>query len=249
MAVHVISATDDDLGHRTRRPQPRNVSHRFRRQGHFWTRRGFRLLLAINVAVLLALALRSVIGPRNDVAHRPRPHAVSAIAHVVAAPPVLSVPPVGPAPVFRVQVASFLDHRNAARMIEQLRGEGLPAETRLVEGHQVRYRVLATPGEGESDEELLARLSVLGFSAEVVNGGIAVMGFVPAEDADETASRLEDEGISVRAQDESRTVSYHVVRVGAYRTAEAAERARVALAARGLAGLVVRERTDGRESE
>jgi cell division protein FtsN len=260
MAVHAGTA-DLDLGHRARSRQARDVSHRFRRQP---AGKGTWLFLAIGVAVLLAVALRPMVGPRRDLARGAHPETAPApTRQLIETPPILADPPAilaDPEPipaeppvasglVFRIQVASFLDPRNALRMVERLRGEGLPAETRVAEGHQVRYRVLVTPGAGETTEALLARLGALGVSATAVNGQIAVTGFVPTEDADAIASRLEDEGIVVRVEGEQRAVSYHAVRVGAYRAAPDAERARIELAARGLAGLVVRESDGGRGDE
>jgi cell division protein FtsN len=254
MAAHAGTA-DGDLGHRTRNRQARDISHRFRRQP---AGMGARLFLAIGVAALLALALRPVVGPRRDLARGAHPEAappptrpvvgappILADAPVLADAPILTNPPAGSGPVFRVQVASFLDPRNALRMVERLRGEGLPAETRVARGHQARYRVLVTPGTGETDEELIARLRVLGVSAAVANGEIAVTGSVSTEDADAIASRLEDEAIAVRVEREQRAVSYHAVRVGTYRAPQDAERARVELAARGLEGLVVQVSDDG----
>jgi cell division protein FtsN len=263
MAVHAGTA-DVELGYRARSRQARVISHRFRRQP---AGKGAWLFLAVGVAALLAVALRPVVGPRRDLARGAHPEpAPSTTRQLIATPPVLADPPANPADapailadpgpipagppaapgvVFRVQVASFLDPRNALRMVERLRGDGLSADTRVAQGHQVRYRVLVTPGTGESEDELLARLSVLGVSATGVNGKIAVTDFVPTEDADAIASRLEDEGIVVRVEGEQQAVSYHAVRVGAYRADQDAERARVELAARGLAGLVVRESENG----
>jgi cell division protein FtsN len=157
--------------------------------------------------------------------------------------------PPAPGVVFRVQVGSFLELRNALRLLERLRGEQLPADIQTAQAQQTRYRVLAIPGAGETSEALLARLSALGLSAAAVNAQIAVTGFVPTEDADAIASRLEDEAIAVRVEREQRAVTYHAVRVGTYRAAQEAERARVQLAARGLEGVVVRESDDSRGAE
>jgi cell division protein FtsN len=160
--------------------------------------------------------------------------------------------PAGPAVsglVFRIQVGSFLDVRNAVRLVERLRGEGLPADIRTVEGQQMRYRVLVTPETGETAEPLFVRLGALGLAGTAVNGEIAVTGFVPTEEADAIASRLENEAIAVRVEREQRVVSYHAVRVGAYRVAPDAEGARVELAARGLEGVVVQESDDGPRKE
>jgi cell division protein FtsN len=280
MAVHA-GTVDVDLGHRARSRQARDISHRFRRRP---AGIGVRLFLAVGVAILLAVALRPVIGSRRDLARVAHPEpapvttsqviAASSISSTLAdaapsdspgiaadspgtltdAPPTLDEPgPVASDPaasglVFRVQLGSFLDVRNALRMVERLRGEGLPANVRTAEGQQMRYRVLVTPGTSESEKELLARLSALGIAATAVNGQIAVTGFVPTDDADAIASRLEDEAIAVRVEREQRALSYHAVRVGAYRAAQDAERARAELAARGLEGVVVRESDDSREA-
>jgi len=244
MAVHAAIA-DGSFGRRTRRRHTRNFSHRFRRQGHIGRRPGVRLVLGISVAVVLALALRSTLiaWRHND----PAPHHGSetvppATSQVIGmASPVTAARPTVPATVFRVQLASFLDPRNAARMIVGLRDAGLPVETRVIEGQHVRYRVLATLENGENAEALLSRLRRLGFPGEVTNGTAAVTAFVSIEDADEIAGRLEDHGIAVHVERKSRAVSYHVVRVGAYRTSEAAEGAKAELAERGLDGIVGRE--------
>jgi cell division protein FtsN len=150
------------------------------------------------------------------------------------------MPAVEPAPAFRIQVGSFLEPRNAARLAEQLRGEGLAVESLIVNARRVRYRVLVPLEDGQDADALVARLRDLGFSPRKTDGAVAVTGFVPTPDADDAAGRLEDEGIAVRVEEENRAVAYHVVRVGAYETAEAAERGRDELAARGLSGLVVR---------
>jgi cell division protein FtsN len=242
--THVASVADD-LEYRPRRRERRDVSHRFRRGPRLWTRKPF-LVLVIAVAGLLVFALRSEpprSHPRVRTAapHTPAPAPALATPAAEAAP---AAPAVEAAPAFRIQVASFLEARNAARMAEELRAEGLSVETRIIEGRRVRYRVLAPSGDGEDVEELLARLRDLGFSPRVTSDAVAVTGFVSTPDADDAAGRLEDEGIAVRVEEEDRAVSFHVVRVGAYPTAEAADRGRVELAARGLDGLVVRVQPD-----
>jgi hypothetical protein len=93
MAVHATIA-DGSFGRRTRRRHTRNLSHRFRRQGHIGKRPGIRLVLGISVAVLLALTLRSTViaWRQHDLARHHGPEKVpSATSQVVAvASPVLA---------------------------------------------------------------------------------------------------------------------------------------------------------------
>jgi cell division protein FtsN len=199
-----------------------------------WTRAPILLVIAA-VAGTLVFALRS---------EPPRGHPRVSVA---ATPPVPAIrpspapaPAVEPAPTFHVQVGSFLEPRNAARLVEQLRAEGLAVESLIVEGRRGRYRVSAPLEDGTDADGLVARLRDLGFSPQVAAGAVAVTAFVPTSEADDAAGRLEDAGIAVRVEEERRAVSYHVVRVGAYATADAAERGRDALATRGLPGIVVR---------
>lgn len=234
------AAVADALGSRPRRREARDVSHRFRRGPRRWTRAPF-LVLVVAVATFLVFALRSE-PPRSHPSVR-----VAAIPPAEAIPLAEAVPPspaptpaVEAAPAFQVQVGSFLEPRNAARLVEQLRGEGLPVESLIVEGRRGRYRVIAPLEDGADANGLVARLRDLGFAPRIAAGAVAVTGFVPTSEADDAAGRLEDEGIAVRVEEERRAVSYHVVRVGAYPTAEAAERGRDELAGRGLLGLVVR---------
>jgi cell division protein FtsN len=225
-----------DVGYRARRREPRDVSHRFRRGPRVWTRTPV-LVLVVAVAALLVFALRPE-PPRGQ------PRIPAAIAQAPAPAP-LAAPVPAPAPAlepgtaFRIQVASFLEPRNATRMVQQLRGEGLTVESLVVEARRVRYRVLTPIEDGGDSETLLARLRELGFSPRLASGAVAVTEFVPTPVADDAAGRLEEEGIAVRVEEENQAVSYHVVRVGAYPTAEAAERGRDELAARGLKGHVV----------
>jgi cell division protein FtsN len=230
--VTQVASAAEDLGYRARRREARDVSHRFRRGPRLWTRRPF-LVLVLAVAALLVFALRSE-PPRSH------PRVWAAIPPTRVVPPAPAMPAVEPAPAFRIQVGSFLEPRNAARLAEQLRGEGLAVESLIVDARRVRYRVLVPLEDGQDADALVARLRDLGFSPRKTDGAVAVTGFVPTPDADDAAGRLEDEGIAVRVEEENRAVAYHVVRVGAYETAEAAERGRDELAARGLSGLVVR---------
>jgi cell division protein FtsN len=228
------AAIADDLGSRPRRREARDVSHRFRRGPRVWTRAPL-LVLLVAVPGLLVFALRS---------EPPRSQPRAPVTTLPPAPPVspapATTPAAGPAATFQVQVGSFLEPRNAARLVGQLRAEGLLVESLIAEGRHGRYRVIALREDGADADELVARLRDLGFSSKPASGAVAVTGFVPTSEADDAAGRLEDAGIAVRVEEERGAVSYHVVRVGAYPTAEAAERGRDELAARGLPGLVVR---------
>jgi cell division protein FtsN len=146
----------------------------------------------------------------------------------------------GPA-VYRIQLGAFLDHRNADRLIERLRGEGLDAGNSLVDESQTLYRVLVTPSEGEGYPALVQRLRGLGFTPELTDQGAIVSGPVSLRTAVETSRRLRDQGIRVRLDRQVSSGKFRVVRVGAYATAAEAERARAELGARGYEGIVVRE--------
>jgi translation initiation factor IF-2 len=143
--------------------------------------------------------------------------------------------------VYRIQLGAFLDHRNADRLIERLRGEGLEAGNSLVDESQTLYRVLATPGDGEGYPALVQRLRGLGFAPELTDQGAIVSGPVALRTAVETSRRLRDQGIRVRLERQVSSGKFRVVRVGAYATAAEAERARAELVARGYEGIVVRD--------
>jgi cell division protein FtsN len=144
--------------------------------------------------------------------------------------------------VFRVQVGAFLDHRNADRLAERLRSEGVEVASTLVEESRTMYRVLATPSEGDRYETLIERLRTLGHAPELTDDGAAVTGPVPLRSAIEASRQLREQGIRVRFERAPSSAALRVVRVGAYGTAEEAERARVELAGRGYDGFVIRER-------
>ena len=61
-----------------------------------------------------------------------------------ARPGSLAAPPA----VYWVQVGAFLDHRNADRLAERLRGDGLSAATTSFEQSRVLYRVLLAGADG-----------------------------------------------------------------------------------------------------
>jgi len=158
-----------------------------------------------------------------------------------AARPVALPTPAG-AGLYRIQVGAFLDHRNADRLIERLRGEGLEVVTNLMEESRTTYRVLAVPSDGDGREALVQRLRQLGFSPELAGDGAAVTQPVPLRAAVETSRQLKAQGIRVRLEREASSAAFRVVRVGAYPTAEEADRARGELVAKGYEGVIVRER-------
>jgi cell division protein FtsN len=158
-----------------------------------------------------------------------------------AARPVALPTPAG-AGLYRIQVGAFLDHRNADRLIERLRGEGLEVVTNLTEESRTTYRVLAVPSDSDGREALVQRLRQLGFSPELAGDGAAVTQPVPLRAAVETSRQLKAQGIRVRLEREASSAAFRVVRVGAYPTADEAERARGELAAKGYEGVIVRER-------
>jgi cell division protein FtsN len=172
--------------------------------------------------------------PPADAASVPK-SSVTTAARAVAAPA-----PAGPA-LYRIQVGAFLDHRNADRLIERLRGEGFEVASSLVEESRTAYRVLALPADGEGRDALVQRLRELGFSPELTGDGAAVTQPVPLRGAVETSRQLKAQGIRVRLEREASSAAFRVVRVGGYSTAEEAEKARGQLAAKGYEGVVVRE--------
>jgi cell division protein FtsN len=143
--------------------------------------------------------------------------------------------------VYRIQVGAFLDHRNADRLIERLRGEGIEVVNSVVEESRTLYRVLATPNDSEGYPALVQRLRGLGFAPELSDDGAVVTRPVPLRTAVETSRRLRDQGVRVRLDRQVASANFRVVRVGAYPTAEEAERARAELVGRGIEGFVVRE--------
>jgi hypothetical protein len=142
-------------------------------------------------------------------------------------------------------VGAFLEHRNADRLVERLRGEGLPVGTAVFEQSRVLYRVLvAGPdgAEGPPAPGTLDRIRSMGLTVATTPEGPAVGGTVPLRSAVETSRRLREEGVPVRLKQEVGSATYRVVRVGAYPTSGEAERARESLLARGYEGVVVRDR-------
>jgi cell division protein FtsN len=170
----------------------------------------------------------------------PPPAAAAAPARPVAAKPEPAAPG-GGSTVYRIQVGAFLDHRNADRLIERLRNEGVEVVNTIVEESRTLYRVLATPPDGEAYPALVQRLQGLGFTPEPADNGLAVTRPLPLRSAVDLSRRLREQGITVRLDRQASSAAFRVVRVGAYPTAEEAERARAEMAARGYEGVVVRE--------
>lgn len=145
------------------------------------------------------------------------------------------------AAVFRVQIGTFLDARNAERLVERLRGETLPVLSRVIESRKALYRVRALSPEAEGPEYPLQPLRAAGLAQEEMSGSPGITEPARLAAAVETARRLRHQGIVVRVERAVSSTVFHVVRVGAFGTVAEADRAQVELAARGLEGFVVRE--------
>ena len=186
----------------------------------------------------------------------PAPGRVSSSPTASAAPPRESSRPTppdsAPAPsgslapppaVYWVQVGAFLDHRNADRLAERLRGDGLSAATTSFEQSRVLYRVLLVGGEsGRVTDDAVERARSLGHPVETTSDGPAVTGLVPLRKAVETSHALRQQGVPVRLKQEVSSSTFRVVRVGSFPTVAEADAALAALSAKGVEGVVVRER-------
>ena len=167
-----------------------------------------------------------------------RPGAASAEV-VPARAGALAAPPA----VYWVQVGAFLDHRNADRLAERLRGEGLRRRRRR------SSRAESSTGCSSSAPTTAARPTTP--SSACGDSGIpwrrpptgpAVTGLVPLRRAVEMSHTLRQQGISVRLKQEVSSSTYRVVRVGSFATVAEAEATLATLTARGVEGVVVRER-------
>jgi cell division septation protein DedD len=148
-----------------------------------------------------------------------------------------------PPAVYWVQVGAFLDHRNADRLAERLRGDGLAAATTSFEQSRVLYRVLLVGAEGgRATDEAVERVRGLGHPIETTADGPAVTGLVPLRKAVETSHTLRQQGFPVRLKQEVSSSTFRVVRVGSFATVAEADAALAALTAKGVEGVVVRER-------
>jgi cell division protein FtsN len=142
-----------------------------------------------------------------------------------------------------VQVGAFLDHRNADRLVERLRSDGLSAATTSFEQSRVLYRVLLAGADGSPvSDDVIGRVRGLGHPVETTVEGPAVTGLVPLRRAVETSHALRQQGVAVRLKQEVSSASYRVVRVGSFATVGEAEATLATLNARGVEGVVVRER-------
>jgi cell division septation protein DedD len=157
---------------------------------------------------------------------------------VPARPLALGAPPVG----YWVQVGAFLDHRNADRLAERLRGDGLTAATTAFEQSRVLYRVLLVGPEGGVSDDVIERVRGLGHPVDATAAGPAVAGLVPLRRAVEMSHALREQGVPVWLKQEVSSSTYRVVRVGSFRTVAEAEAMLATLTARGVEGVVVRER-------
>jgi cell division septation protein DedD len=158
---------------------------------------------------------------------------------VPARPVALAAPPVA----YWVQVGAFLDHRNADRLAERLRGDGLTAATTAFEQSRVLYRVLLVgPEDGGVSDDVIERVRGLGHPVEATAEGPAVAGLVPLRRAVEISHTLREQGVPVRLKQEVSSSTYRVVRVGSFGTVAEAETMLAKLTARGVEGVVVRER-------
>ena len=240
-----------------------DVSHRIKRRPSIFTARWFQAAFTLGVIVIVGLLVGPSIagwlrgdGRAPSRVTRSAPPAANGVAETAPAtrPAAKATEAQAPDPapekpaagstgpgVYRIQLGAFLDHRNADRLIERLRGEGLDAGNSLVDESQTLYRVLATPGDGEGYPALVQRLRGFGFAPELTDPGAIVSGPVSLRTAVETSRRLRDQGIRVRLERQVSSGKFRVVRVGAYSTVAEAERARAELVARGYEGIVVRE--------
>ena len=150
---------------------------------------------------------------------------------------------VAPPAVYWVQVGAFLDHRNADRLAEKLRGDGFSAATTSFEQSRVLYRVLLVSAEGgRASDDAVERARGLGHPVETTDDGPAVTGLVPLRKAVETSHTLKQQGLPVRLKQEVSSSTFRVVRVGSFATVAQAEAVLTALSGKGVDGVVVRER-------
>jgi cell division protein FtsN len=148
-----------------------------------------------------------------------------------------------PPTVYWVQVGAFLDHKNADRLAERLRSDGLSAATTAFEQSRVLYRVLLVGSDGSRvTDDAVERVKGLGHPVEATADGPAVTGLVPLRRAVETSHTLRQQGVPVRLKQEVSSATFRVVRVGSFATVAEAEATLAALTARGVDGVVVRER-------
>jgi cell division protein FtsN len=157
--------------------------------------------------------------------------------------PATSEPLAAPPSVYWVQVGAFLDHKNADRLVERLKGDGLSATTTSFEQSRVMYRVLlAGSGGNRPGDDTIEKVRGLGHPVESTPDGPAVTGLVPLRKAVEMSHTLRQQGFPVRLKQEVSSSTYRVVRVGSFPTVAEADATLASLTAKGLEGVVVRER-------
>jgi cell division septation protein DedD len=157
--------------------------------------------------------------------------------------PATSEPLAAPPSVYWVQVGAFLDHKNADRLVERLKGDGLSATTTSFEQSRVMYRVLLVgSGGGRPSDDTVEKVRGLGHPVESTADGPAVTGLVPLRKAVETSHAIRQQGFPVRLKQEVSSSTYRVVRVGSFPTVAEADATLASLTAKGLEGVVVRER-------
>jgi cell division septation protein DedD len=148
-----------------------------------------------------------------------------------------------PPSVYWVQVGAFLDHKNADRLVERLKGDGMAATTTSFEQSRVLYRVLLVGASGgRPSDDAVEKVRGLGHPIESTTDGPAVTGLVPLRKAVETSHALRQQGFPVRLKQEVSSSTYRVVRVGSFPTVAEADAALASLTAKGVEGVVVRER-------
>ena len=179
--------------------------------------------------------------PKAEAPREPTNPASSPAATTKA--PATSEPLSAPPSVYWVQVGAFLDHKNADRLVERLKGDGLSAATTSFEQSRVMYRVLLVgSGGGRPSDDTVEKVRGLGHPVESTADGPAVTGLVPLRKAVETSHALRQQGFPVRLKQEVSSSTYRVVRVGSFPTAAEADATLAALTTKGLEGVVVRER-------
>jgi len=177
-----------------------------------------------------APAASTPAGPAEPARAAPSPPA--------APPPARAARGTGP---FRIQVGAFRDPANAARLAERLRADGVEVAGGG-EAEESLYRLRVAPTEGEAPEALAERLRGLGHGVEVTPEGMVLDRPLPLRAAIEATRQLREQSVRVTLDRVAAPAGLRIVRVGAYATAEEAERARAELAARGYPGFVVRDR-------
>ena len=91
-------------------------------------------------------------------------------------------------------------------------------------------------------DDVIERVRGLGHPVDATADGPAVAGLVPLRRAVEMSHTLREQGVPVWLKQEVSSSTYRVVRVGSFGTVAEAEAMLATLTARGVEGVVVRER-------